>query len=806
MAGKTAILSVRIISDSDRGVAGLTRTAAAVGVLDKAASKGGASLRGMAAATPRILALATAIITLGSAALVSIGHISAFITALAPLGGLVLGLPGMLAGAIAGIAVLAMAFRDAGKHLGDLGPKFAAIQAHVSGSFWEQAAAPIRSLALSILPALDRALTKSGSILGTAFASSAGAAKAALGTVLAPALANINTGFRNASGAAAPFTRALINLTAAGTEVLPRLGTALAGVGKRFDAWITAASDDGRLVGWINGGITALGQLGSLLGSLGGILGGLFKGLSTGGTLGTMAASLREVSAAMNSVKGQAVLGQIMGAAGNVIAGITPGVRALAGSLTALGPTITAVSQQIGPVLNPVLTALGGIIRQMAPHVTTLVNALGPALAAAFGALGKTLPGIAAQLGPIVATLGTGLAQVITALAPKLAAIGTAFGKLLAAIRPLLAIVMPVLVPALKFLGGILLTAVKGAIDGVTQVIKGFTQILSGLITFFKGVFTGNWKMAWSGLKTIAAGIFNAIVGAVKTWLNVTIMGIFRGGLLKLTGLWKGGWSGLKSAASAGWNAIKAFFTRGINGIKSVFSNGVRFLLNIFAKQMRAISSTAGAVMSTIGRVIGAGIARVRGFFSAGFAAIRGVVTKAFGAIRTAAQGGVTGLIRLAASLPGKVISAIGNMHSKMTTIGKQIIAGMIAGVGNMAGKLVSKVGDAITGAKNKAKSLLGISSPSKVFKSMGHDTARGYIIGIDKMTRRTQSAMADLVAPPKRAATITPPTVQADTRRRGATGGQTVNITINGALDPLAVAEQIKRVLRKHDVVVGAA
>ena len=645
MAGKTAILSVRIISDSDRGVNGLQRTARAVGVLEKSAKRGGASLRGMAAATPRILALGTAIISLGSALIVSVGHLSAFMAALAPLGGLFLGLPGIIAGAGLAIGVLVMAMKDAGKHLGDLGPKFGAIQKHVSAEFWQRAAAPIRSLALSVLPTLDRALTNSGRILGTAFASSADAAKSTLAKVLAPALSNINVGFANAAKGAAPFTRAILNLTAAGTTILPRLGTAIANVAARFDRWVSGAAADGRLTKWINDGVTAFRDLGSLLGGLGRIMGKLFVGLSTGGTLGTMAKNLHAVADAMGSVKGQAAMATVMRGAQNVMAawgtvirGALPGIASLGNSLRSLGPVLTAVSKQAGPVLTPVLKALGGVIAALAPHMTKLVNVVGPALASAFSVLGPVLGKIAAQLGPIIVQLGTGLASVVTALAPKLAGVGTAFAGLLAAIRPLLAIVLPVLVPALKILGTIFLTAVKGAIEGVTQVIRGVTQILSGLVTFIKGVFTGNWKMAWEGLKTVAAGVFNAIVGAIKTWLNVTIVGIFRGGLLKLATMWKGGLTPLKNIAANVWAGIRGFFSRGINGAKSVVTGGLSGIRNYFSAQLNRLRFIAGAVWSAIRLVFSRNIAAARAVVTTGVRLIRTVFSAQIGALRAIAS------------------------------------------------------------------------------------------------------------------------------------------------------------------------
>lgn len=45
----------------------------------------------------------------------------------------------------------------------------------------------------------------------------------------------------------------------------------------------------------------------------------------------------------------------------------------------------------------------------------------------------------------------------------------------------------------------------------------------SGIITFLEGVFTGNWKKAWTGVKTIFKGAFEALVGFAKRPLNQVI-------------------------------------------------------------------------------------------------------------------------------------------------------------------------------------------------------------------------------------------------------------------------------------------
>lgn len=68
---------------------------------------------------------------------------------------------------------------------------------------------------------------------------------------------------------------------------------------------------------------------------------------------------------------------------------------------------------------------------------------------------------------------------------------------------------------------------ISGAVDTFKKYIKSMidsiTKILGGIIDFITGVFTGNWKKAWEGLKSIVSGIFGGIVATVKRNINLVI-------------------------------------------------------------------------------------------------------------------------------------------------------------------------------------------------------------------------------------------------------------------------------------------
>ena len=70
---------------------------------------------------------------------------------------------------------------------------------------------------------------------------------------------------------------------------------------------------------------------------------------------------------------------------------------------------------------------------------------------------------------------------------------------------------------------------------------------------------------------------------------------------------------------------------------------------------------------------------------------------------------------------------------------------GLIDGVASMGRKLIEKVEGVVGDAIDAAKNLLGIASPSKVFKSFGRFTMLGLIVGIDQLSGSVVSSIKNV-------------------------------------------------------------
>ena len=63
-------------------------------------------------------------------------------------------------------------------------------------------------------------------------------------------------------------------------------------------------------------------------------------------------------------------------------------------------------------------------------------------------------------------------------------------------------------------------------IEGLCDVIGGIIDVVRGISRFISGVFTGDWKKAWEGVKLIFKGIWDTLGGIIKTPLNTILAGV----------------------------------------------------------------------------------------------------------------------------------------------------------------------------------------------------------------------------------------------------------------------------------------
>lgn len=192
--------------------------------------------------------------------------------------------------------------------------------------------------------------------------------------------------------------------------------------------------------------------------------------------------------------------------------------------------------------------------------------------------------------------------------------------------------------------------------DWFGKVWKGISKAFSKVGSYFKDRFTEAWrnvKNAWSGVAKWFSDIWNNIK---RTFSNVSST---------LTGFFKNAWSGIKNA----WSGVTGWFG------------------NIWSK----IKSTFSSVGSTLG-----------GFFRSAWNNVK----NAFSEVGSWASGIVS-----------KIVGFFKDLPSKLKSIGKDMMNGLINGVKSMVNNVKNAVKNAVDSAVQGVKNFLGIKSPSRLMR-----------------------------------------------------------------------------------------
>lgn len=218
---------------------------------------------------------------------------------------------------------------------------------------------------------------------------------------------------------------------------------------------------------------------------------------------------------------------QIAALFSQIVAAVMPLAAALA---QALLPVIQALIPVFGAIVGAVLVVVSAIVTALTPVMNALIPIVQNNIAAILPLVDMVLPLLAALLTavvPIFSQLLSAIApiipQVLALVAPLLQLVATILKPLIGLFILLIGAALQPMMNALKYLLPPIMAVVTSLTVWLGGAIKAATQIFKGLITFITGVFTGNWKQAWSGIVGIFTGIFSGIKNIVRGVMNVII-------------------------------------------------------------------------------------------------------------------------------------------------------------------------------------------------------------------------------------------------------------------------------------------
>lgn len=110
-----------------------------------------------------------------------------------------------------------------------------------------------------------------------------------------------------------------------------------------------------------------------------------------------------------------------------------------------------------------------------------------------------------------------------------------AIGNLWQILKPVIALFGIALVFAFKLVASVISHTLGPVLDFIVDMFVAVVRILRGVLQFIIGVFAGDWKLAWRGIKNIFGGIWDAIIATLKG-AGKTLWGIVKGVVI---GIWE---------------------------------------------------------------------------------------------------------------------------------------------------------------------------------------------------------------------------------------------------------------------------
>lgn len=370
---------------------------------------------------------------------------------------------------------------------------------------------------------------------------------------------------------------------------------------------------------------------------------------------------------------------------------------------------------------------------------TTFSGSFASMQAAAQNFLGKLMLG--QELEPALTALTE---TVVTFLAGNFL---PAIWNILSALPEALVVLIQTLVPQL----------VTTAMEFIPKLLEGITIALPQIVTAImrlipllaQGIATAAPRL-WEMAKTIVANLVTGMVTelpkflekgseAVQNMINgisQRLPDILHEGSVMLQSLIRGILNVLPNVVSAAFEIITAFLMMIVDNLPAILDEGAAILLTLVQGILGSLPEILSAAGDMISTLLSGLIERLPDIISAGFELVSSLIR------------GIGEMLPDIGTAAGQLVRKLWDTITNINWIqlGKDIIWGIINGIGSMAGALWDAAWNIASSALNAIKSFFGIASPSKVMRDeVGRFIPSGLAVGIEANTKPVENAMHSL-------------------------------------------------------------
>lgn len=318
------------------------------------------------------------------------------------------------------------------------------------------------------------------------------------------------------------------------------------------------------------------------------------------------------------------------------------------------------------------------------------------------------------------------------------------------------------LLPALQ---NHLIPAVEGFADKIQDLVEWFMDLSPtmkktiGIIILIVAaigpllVVFGTLASAIGSIMTLfstLAPIFTAVggaIGAVSLPVILTIAAIVALIAIGVL-LWKN-WDTVKEKAVEIWSALGEFFSDFFAKTMELFNKALNWIDEKTGGKFKSITDAIRSYLKMAKENVKAVLDFIKDTFTNALDFLKALVTGDFEGMWEAIKNQMDNIKDTISDIWGNVMDFFEDIDLKQ--MGKDIIQGLINGIGSMGEAVLESIGGVVDGAINWAKEKLGVKSPSRVFTEIGEYSGEGLEKGMMAMSNRVAKAgqrMADASIP----------------------------------------------------------
>jgi phage-related protein len=310
------------------------------------------------------------------------------------------------------------------------------------------------------------------------------------------------------------------------------------------------------------------------------------------------------------------------------------------------------------------------------------------------------------------------------ALGRALAAIGGAYGKVFISALESIGKILVAVEPFITAFADAAGTYLAAAIQAITPILQGLAEVIGFLGPALGPVVAG----IYAANKAVSAAkvVWQALNGVMSTNPFIQIAAIIIALVLLIIQNWdsiseylSGIWNDITTQATAIWTGIRDFFVGIWNDITTQFNNAITAIRDFFVGIAQDISNQWNSFWSG-----------VRDFFV-------GIGQD----IKTQVGNFIDSVVSFFRELPGRVWNFVKGLPDRFLSLGKDIVSGILRGLGNLASALWNKLKDAVSAAWDSVLDFFGINSPSRLAMWAGEMITKGFAGGIESGTKQVVDA-----------------------------------------------------------------